>query len=65
MIQSREPLKYDPRGSKIRGNSGFPVKARENGWIVKEEQAEVKQDLETSKTALSTSFCQSKNPLIS
>jgi hypothetical protein len=53
-------LKYDPRGSKIRGNSGFPVKARENGWIVKEEQTEVKQVLETSKTALSAAFCQLK-----
>ena len=44
MIHPREPLKYDPRGSKIRGNGGFPVKARENGWIEKEEQAESEED---------------------
>jgi hypothetical protein len=55
-------LKYDPRGSKIRGNGGFPVKARENGWIEKEEQAESEEDSETSKTALSAAFCQSMNP---
>ena len=61
MIHPREPLKYDPRDSRIRGNSGFPVKARENGWIEKEEQAESEEDSETSKTALSAAFCQSMN----
>ena len=62
MIHPREPLKYDPRGSKIRGNGGFPVKAREIGWIEKEEQAETEEDSETSKTTLSAAFCQSMSP---